>query len=140
MTWSMWTLISIALLIGEAAVPGTLFLAFFSLAAVLTAAITALFPSLSVSFQLILFSAASLLTLLALRPAVVNRMNQNRSPQPPIQQRAICITDIKVGNRGRVELQGTTWQALNIGESDLNQGAESIVESIEGLLVKVRAP
>jgi len=140
MTWSMWTLISIALLIGEAAVPGTLFLAFFSLAAVLTAAITALFPSLSVSFQLILFSAASLLTLLALRPTVVNRMNQNRSPQPPIQQRAICITDIKVGNRGRVELQGTTWQALNIGESDLNQGAESIVESIEGLLVKVRAP
>jgi membrane protein implicated in regulation of membrane protease activity len=136
----MWTLISIALLIGEAAVPGTLFLAFFSLAAVLTAAITALFPSLSVSFQLILFSAASLLTLLALRPTVVNRMNQNRSPQPPIQQRAICITDIKVGNRGRVELQGTTWQALNIGESDLNQGAESIVESIEGLLVKVRAP
>ncbi len=140
MTWSVWTLISIALLIGEAAIPGTLFLAFFSLAAFLTAAVTALFPSLSLSFQLVVFSVASLLMLLALRPAVVNRMSRNRSAQPPIPQRAVCITEIKAGNRGRVELQGTTWQALNIGESDLNQGAESIVDSIEGLLVKVRAP
>jgi membrane protein implicated in regulation of membrane protease activity len=140
MAWSVWILISIALLIGEAAIPGTLFLAFFSLAAFLTAAVTALFPALSVSFQLVIFSVASLLMLIALRPAVVNRMSRKRSDQPPTQQRAICITDIKAGNRGRVELQGTTWQALNIGEADLNQGADSIVESIEGLLVKVRAP
>ena len=139
MTWSLWTLISIALLIGEAVIPGTLFLAFFSLAAVFTAAATALFPTLSVSSQLIVFSVVSLLMLLALRPAVINRMGRSCSAQPSIQQRAVCITDIKAGNRGRVELQGTTWQALNIGESDLNQGAESIVDSIEGLLVKVRA-
>ena len=139
MDWSFWLLVSIALLLGEAVVPGTIFLVFFSLAGILTAGMSVILPSSSLLSQLLFFAFASLLSITALRPTVLNRLHKEREPKSVKQQRARCITDIRAGQRGRIELQGTTWQAVNIGDTDLRPGDETEVESIEGLTVKVRA-
>lgn len=140
MLWWVWLSIGIVLLIGEAIVPGTLFLVFFALAAGAMGILTAIVGDFSLTTQLTIFSTASIIALLALRPAIlalVNRPDTDTEISQIVGKRALCVADIPAGQRGRVELQGTTWQALNVGSEDLVAGAESTVVAIEGLLVQV---
>lgn len=142
MVWWVWLSIGIVLLIGEAIIPGTLFLVFFALAAGATGVVTALVGDLSLTTQLTLFATASISALLALRPgiiALVNRSETTKEVPEMIGKRALCLNNMGIGQRGRVELGGTTWQALNVGTSDLAEGSDSTVVAIEGLLVHIIA-
>lgn len=142
MVWWVWLSIGIVMLIGEALVPGTLFLVFFALAAVVMGALTAIDGDLSLTTQLTIFASASITALLALRPAILALLTRGDTTQEVpeiIGKRALCFSEIKVGQRGRVELRGTTWQALNVGKTDLPEGADTTVVAIEGLLVHVIA-
>ena len=143
MVWWIWVSIGIVLAIGEALVPGSIFLLFFALAACLVGILVSLVPDISLSYQLLCFSITAVALTLSLRPfllSLISRDDRSGSASEMIGQRGVCITDIPVGQRGKIELRGTCWNAINVGNADLAKGGETIVSSIEGLLVHVKTP
>ncbi len=140
MIWWLWISVALLLLIGEALVPGSVFLIFFALGAGLVGLISFLGGEMGLSLELTIFALSSLALCWGLRPLIrslINRGELRQSSPSVVGQRAICICDILQGQRGRVECRGTTWSATNTGRRDLTQGEEAIVEAIDGLLLKI---
>lgn len=143
MVWWLWISVALLLLIGEAVVPGSVFLIFFALGAGLVGLISFMGGEMGLSLELTIFALSSLALCWGLRPLIrslVNRGEPRQSSPSVVGQRAICISDIPRGQRGRVECRGTTWNASNTGRRDLMQGEEAIVETIDGLLLKITSP
>lgn len=90
--------------------------------------------------QWVFFGGFSLALLLFLRAPLLSLTRGKRSLQTDslIGERAVATTPIAVEERGRVELRGSTWDALNVGTSPLQTGDQCFVEGRVGLLLKVK--
>jgi membrane protein implicated in regulation of membrane protease activity len=141
MNWWIWILLGVALGIGEMAIPGTLFLIFFALASLVVGIVSTIFLDISLTSQLIIFGLSSVILLVLLRPTIIARLNrEDKVKEHPIEvgQKGVCICDIPRGSQGRIELAGSTWQALNVGDSDLKTGSHVLVVDRKGLLIEVQ--
>jgi hypothetical protein len=52
---------------------------------------------------------------------------------------AVVLEKLVAGGRGKVELRGSSWTALNVGVSDLEIGSRVRVQKVDGLTVHVVA-
>jgi membrane protein implicated in regulation of membrane protease activity len=66
-------------------------------------------------------------------------LNESKVVDTLIGEQAVAMDDIAVQSIGKAEMRGSTWNAQNVGVSPLKKGERCTVESVEGLVIRVRA-
>lgn len=116
----------------------TFVLLFFSLGALLTAGLAALFP-LSFPWQAAVFTAGSVISLVLLRSAFRRIFSGRERPEAEVPEFSpgvgVAVSDFKEG-KGRVDFAGTTWPA-RCAQGDPAAGEELRVTAREGLELTV---
>jgi membrane protein implicated in regulation of membrane protease activity len=140
MTWWIWVLIGFALLAIEFA-STTLHVAFFGLGGLFVALLVGLGWHGPLWAQLLVFTTFSLVALLLIRPPLMRKlkMNESKDVDTLIGENAIAMDDIAVHGFGKAEMRGSSWNAQNVGTATLTKGQRCTVESVEGLVIRVRA-
>ena len=139
-----WTLAGIVMLFFEMLIPG-LVIFFFGVGALVTALVCLVAPGLSVTWQLLLFLVFSLTALFSLRrwlkrvfTGQTTRTGElSDSEAEFVGERAVTVTEIPAGRRGKITFHGTRWAA----ESEEVIGADVAVEIVgkRSTILKVRA-
>jgi membrane protein implicated in regulation of membrane protease activity len=139
--WWLWAVGSLLLMAVELAAPGTFFFIFFAAGALITAIAKLVAPSLSPVWALILFCAASSVSMVFFRQKLL-KMRLFREPDPTnvdalSTTMAVALENIDPNNHGKVELRGAPWTALNAGKFMLRKGQRCKVTKVEGLNLEV---
>lgn len=138
MSWWLWILVGIALLVVEVSTPGGLFALFFGVGALLVAPLAAL--GAGETTQWLAFSVLSLVGLAALRGPLLRRLERSPAKAPElVGEEATLLEDLPAGGQGRAELRGTTWTAKAASGIPLKKGQRCLVERIDGLTLWLRA-
>jgi membrane protein implicated in regulation of membrane protease activity len=140
MSWWLWVLFGIGLLVVEMVTPGGLFALFFGVGAFLTAVAAALGAGPIV--QWLAFTAVSLLLLVTLRRTLQEKLF-SRGAAPPVQsdivgEEVTLLADLAEGGEVQAELRGVPWSARAASGLALRKGQRCRVERIEGLTLWVR--
>ena len=138
MSWWLWVLFGIALLVVELMTPGGLFALFFGVAAILTAILAAL--DVGATLQWLAFTAGSLVLLATLRRGLQERLF-SRATAPIDQivgQEVTLLADLPVGGEVQAELRGAPWSARAASGHALRKGQRCRVERVDGLTLFVR--
>ena len=140
MAWWAWIVLGGVLLVAEVFLPTDFFLVFFGVAAFVLGLLGLALPPLSPVVQWLLYAALSGLSLLVFRRRLQRRFSHKHdvSVDSIVGQAAVAQDAIAPGDRGRVELRGTTWTARNVGGGALGSGDRCVVEAIHGLSLDVR--
>lgn len=138
-TDALWLLAGLVLCVAE----------LFSLAFVLLSFGVAAFAAAAAAWlgaggpvSLAVFAVASLLTLFALRPLAVRRLHRGPGEAAATNAEALLGRDgvvrvaIPERGRGRVRVGGEDWAAM--ADEALPEGTPVVVESIEGVTLRVR--
>jgi membrane protein implicated in regulation of membrane protease activity len=139
MSWWIWVLFGIALLVVEMLTPGGLFALFFGVGALATSA--AALAGAPATIQWLTFTAISLVLLATLRRTLKDRLG--KSPSLPIDtlvgEDVVLLGEIPAGGEGQAELRGVPWKARVASGIPLRAGQRCKVERVEGLTLWVRA-
>lgn len=142
MAWWVWIVAGLALVVLELVVPGV-FLLFFGAAAIVVGIVAAAGAGLPLWAELLAFSVLSIASLLLFRGPLMRRMQAGGSGAAAIDdlsgELGVAQGDIPPGERGRIELRGTVWTAVNDGDQPLTQGARCRVVRADGLTLRVVA-
>jgi hypothetical protein len=143
MTWWIWALAGLALLILEIATPGGFILLFFGAAALVVATLVATDAAGPLWLQLLTFSALSVVSLLAFRGPILRRMKAGPGLPDPVDtlrgETVVLIEDVAPQAEGRAEFRGTSWTVRNVDDRRLARGETVRVENVEGLKLFVRS-
>lgn len=137
----IWILIGLILMLMEFAMPG-LIVFFFGVGAIV-AGVVCIFADISVNIQLVIFIVTSIGSLFLLRSSI-KRVFLGQSPdgneqidaQENIGKSAKAIEDITAGKIGKVEFQGTNWNAKAINE--ISSGDTVTITAQDGLVFSVK--
>lgn len=139
MSWWLWVLFGLALLVVEMLTPGGLFALFFGVGALATAVVAA--AGAGATWQWLLFTATSLVLLATLRRSLQEKLLGR--PTPPIDslvgQEVVLLGDLPAGGEGKAELRGVPWSARAASGIPLRAGQRCRVERVDGLTLWVRA-
>ncbi|MGH9456138.1 MAG: NfeD family protein [Thermoanaerobaculia bacterium] len=140
MPWWVWVLIGFVLLGIEFSSAG-LHIAFFGFGAIAVGVLVWLGIGGPLWVQLLLFTAISLASLLLFRKPLLRVLKLDRGPDridTLVGETAVTLDAIPAGARGRAELRGTAWSALNVATEALQPGARCVVERVDGLTIYIR--
>lgn len=139
MSWWLWVLVGFLLLCLEF-VATSMHVGLFAVGAFVVAIVVGLGVEMPMWAQIVLFTVASLLSFFFLRPLIVRRLrlDEKKVIDSLVGEQAITLEDIAAGGNGRAEMRGATWNARNIGETDLVRGQRCVVAAVEGLVIHVR--
>src|SRR6266568_2137153 len=139
MSWWLWVLAGIGLLVVEMLTPGGLFALFFGVGAILVAPLAAL--DAGPVWQWLAFTAVSVVLLATLRRPVQARLFDRE--RPPVDSlvgaEATLLVDLPEGGEGQAELRGSPWSARAVAGLALRKGQRCTVERIDGLTLWLRA-
>ena len=145
--WKLWLIAGIAFFIAEGVNPGTFALFFGGLGALGTALACFFLPYVAESgtWQLLIFAAASLSSLLLLRPRIV-RFTQKKAEPGDLgvftgrHARTLTVLRKNAAETGRVLFEGTEWPAALSSDApdEIPEGRAVEVVKMEGLTVCVR--
>ena len=140
MTWWMWVLLGF-LLLGIEMASTTLHVAFFGLGAIFVGILVGLGWDSPLWAQLLVFTASALVGLFLIRPPLMRklRFNEPKMIDTLVGEQAFPLDDIGARAIGKAEMRGSTWSAQNVGADTLRKGQRCTVESVEGLLIRIRA-
>ena len=142
MSWAVWTIFGIVLLIGELVTPGVFVMLFFGIAALLVALFAAIGAAPYLWMQCVLFALFCIVSLAFFRRPVL-RLLRNNSPNQKerldylVGERAVAHEVMPPGDDGKVEVRGSTWEARNVGSTLINKGSKVIVKAVKGLTLEV---
>jgi membrane protein implicated in regulation of membrane protease activity len=139
MTWWMWVLVGLGLLVLEMVTPGGLFALFFGIGA-LAVALLALAGAGGV-WQWIAFTVVSVGLLLGFRRTLRDRLAARAGPPMDsiVGEQAVLLGDLPAGGEGKAELRGTPWTARAASGIPLEAGQRCRVERVDGLTLWLRA-
>jgi hypothetical protein len=141
--WSLtpalvWAVIGLLLLIAEIATISFI-LCFIGLGALIVALTTWLGFTTSLTSQLIVFSASSLLLLFLLRKTAKKLFAGNADVPPDYAgQKVEVIKPIPIGGEGAIQYRGSDWIAFSDTSQTIPAGSVVQIENIEGIRVKVK--
>ncbi len=140
LTWWMWVLGGIVLLMLEMMSPGGFYMFFFGAGAVAVGLVSALGFGGPLWFQLLLFALLSIGALLLFRGRLLEWF-QRETPvvDTMVGEVVVLLEDVSTGETGKGEMRGTTWTVRNAGGDGLRQGQRCAVEKVDGLVLSVRA-
>jgi len=128
MTWWIWFLVGLALLLTE----------FLTLALGLVELAGIQFP---LSVQLLLFLVLSFGSLILLRKPLRLKL-EGKNAEVEVDQlegeTAVALEEIAVNGFGKAELRGTAWNARNVGDTPIAESQRCRVERVDGLTLWVR--
>lgn len=135
--WHWWAFAAL-LLIVELVVPGMFFL-WMAEAAVVTGLLLWAFPSLAFEYQVIAFSAMSLVSIVIFRKYLKRHPIETDQPLLNLRTaqyvgRVFTLEHPIVDGRGRIRVDDTTWK---IRGEDTPAGAKVRVVDAEGVVLKV---
>lgn len=141
LTWWIWLLAGLFLMMAELLLPTGFFLFFFGVGSVATAILAAagLLPSFVP--QGLAFIAISLVCVALLRKPLLGKFhfrNRDEAVDSLVGETAKSLETIPPQAIGKVELRGSAWSALNTGTAPIPYDVRCRVEKIEGLTLHVR--
>jgi inner membrane protein len=142
MPWWSWMLFGAALLAVEIMSPGSFFVLFFGVGAIVVGTLTGLDLVAEPWVEWLLFSVFSVGSLLVFRGPLLARFQRSRTSTVGtdgfVGESAILLDDLEPGAVGRAELRGSVWAARSHEPARLARGAQCRVESVDGLTLWVR--
>ena len=141
MTWWLWVLLGLVLMVGEVLTPGGFYIVFFGCGAIV-AGICKLLGLNSLALEGLVFVVSSVALLMLFRNRLLARFKTTDKDLPLdnlAQEIAVALEVIPSGAIGKVELRGTSWTAQNLGELPIEPKRRCKVERTEGLTLFVRA-
>jgi len=142
MLWWHWLLLGVVLIALEMAASGGFYIIFFGVAAVIVALLALFDLAGPLWFELLLFSALSVASLLFFRNPIMRRLNLEGGAadiDTLAGETGSVLEPMPPGGNGRVELRGTSWSARNLGTTPLTNGARCTVIRSERLTLLVKA-
>jgi membrane protein implicated in regulation of membrane protease activity len=138
MSWWLWVLFGIGLLVVEMMTPGGLFALFFGIGALLTAAAAA--AGAGATAQWLAFTVVSLVLLATLRRTLLERLSARSAPAVKniVGEEVTLLADLPEGGEVKAELRGVPWSARAASGLALRKGQRCRVERIDGLTLLVR--
>ena len=139
MSWWLWVLFGVGLLVVEMLTPGGLFALFFGVGALLTAVLAA--AGAGETAQWLAFPAFSLVLLGTLRRTLLKRLAARDAPPVDslVGEEVLLLGDLPAGGEAKAELRGVPWSARAASGLALPKGQRCRVERVEGLTLWVRA-
>jgi membrane protein implicated in regulation of membrane protease activity len=138
MLWWHWLVIGLILVALEMAASGGFYVIFFGIAALAIAGLHVLDWAGPVWFQLVLFSALSILSLVLFRSPLMRWMQfdgPGKDVDSLVGDIALPLEDIAAGAVGRAELRGAVWSARNQDATTLARGERCKVVSVDRLTI-----
>ncbi len=139
MSWWLWVLLGIGLLVVEMVTPGGLFALFFGVGALCVAALSALGAGPIV--QWLVFTAVSLVLLATLRRTLRERLLGGKGGpaiDTLIGAEVTLLGDLAGDGEAQAELRGVPWSARAVAGLTLRKGQRCRVERVEGLTLWLR--
>jgi len=139
MSWWIWVLFGLALLVVEMVTPGGLFALFFGAGALCVAVVAA--AGVTPVAQWIAFPVLSVLLLATLRGRLQQRLRSSGSAPVDalVGEEVLLLEDLPAGGEGKAELRGVPWSARAAGGVALVAGQRCKVERVDGLVLYVKA-
>lgn len=140
LSWWLWLLLGILLLVLELMTPGGFYVLFFGAGAILVGLLAAAGIAGGPAMQWLLFAVISLAALLLFRKPLQRRTETKLSRQVDAltDDVAIAMGDIGLRQFGKAELRGTAWNARNVGDTVIAAGQRCRVERVDGLTLDIR--
>jgi hypothetical protein len=141
MTWWQWLVVGLVLVALEMAAAGGFYIIFFGIAAIAIAGLRLVDMAGPIWFQLLLFSAISVASLIVFRQRLLRQWQKPGAPadiDSLVGDTAFALDDISPGEVGKVELRGTTWSARNSTARVITKGSRCTVIRTERLTLFVR--
>jgi len=138
MQWWHWLALGLILVALEIAASGGFYVLFFGIAALVIGSLNLFGIAGPTWFQLLLFSAIAVVSLLVFRSPVLRLMQgdgASRDIDSLVGETAVPMEDIAAGEIGRAELRGTVWSARNASAEPLVRGRRCRVVRVDGLLI-----
>ena len=137
--WQVWAIVAVVCLILELS-SGDFFIICFSIGAVF--AVTGAAAGLSVYWQVALFAAFSLLSVLFVRPIALRYLHKNEPNKPSNADALLGRTGrvaeaIKPGQNGYVQIDGDLWRAVSTSTEDIPVGTSVRVVGRESTVITV---
>jgi len=143
MSWSSWMLFGAALLLVEVMMPGSFFVLFFGVGAVVVGALVGVGAVAEPWLQWLLFSAISVGSLVGFRSRLLAMLQQGRTStvgtETFVGESATLLDDLEPGAVGRAELRGSVWSVRSDDATRIVRGQRCRVEKVDGLTLWVRA-
>jgi len=137
MTWWLWILLGVGLLVVEILTPGGLFALFFGVSALVVGGLAAL--GLGPAWvQWLAFAAVGVLLLAALRSRVSSLLRREPPVGALVGELAVPAEDLAPGATGRAELRGSPWTATNASGVALSRGQRCRVVRVEELVIFIQ--
>jgi hypothetical protein len=140
MAWWFWIVLGAVLLGAEVIISADFYLVFFGIAALVVGLLAVFGVALPVWGQWLLFAALAIVGLVVYRSRWKRKLlTADRVMLPELEgEFGVALADIAAGARGRVDLRGSAWDALNEGVSRLTAGDRCVVVRVDGLTLHVR--
>lgn len=140
LSWWLWVVLGLVLAAIELATPGGFFVIFFGVSAVVVGLLELAGLARAPWLQWLLFPVIAVVALRLFRKPLLTMLSTSEPPSVDslVGEVAVAVADIAVGQHGRAELRGTTWQARNVGEYGVLAGQRSRVVAVEGLTLDIR--
>jgi len=135
-SWWMWFIVGVVLLLAEFATPGAFYLFFFGLGAIAVGLLGGLGIQPPLAVQLVLFVVFSIGLLVLLRRRLRLRFDSklpDREVDNVVGEIAVTLEEIPVDAVGKAELRGSVWNARNVGDTPLAPNQRCAVLRVEGL-------
>jgi inner membrane protein len=141
MSWWLWLLCGIGLLLLELLTPGGFFILFFGVGAILVGLLAWSGLAGPDWVQWLLFGTFSAAALLIFRKPLLKKLRRTSTHEVDsmIGETAVALVDIAVQQIGKAELRGSAWTAQNTGNSAIAAGQRCRVEGMHGLTLYIRA-
>ena len=139
MVWWGWMVLGLVLLIAEMVTPG-LFLLFFGVGALVVGFLDLAGVGGPAWMQWVIFSASSIVSMLLFREPLLKRLKQRETGDMDKldNEFAVAMEEIATDAMGKAELRGSPWSAKNVGAATIARGQRCRVESVDGLMLRVR--
>ena len=141
MVWWHWMVLGLFLAALELVSPGSFFIIFFGVAALLVGLLDLWGLAGPVWVQWLIFAILSVVSLLVFRNPLLRLV---RADQPNaslvdalITETAHALEDIGPDEFGRVELRGSAWSAKNVATQKILKGQRCTVQRVDGLKLYV---
>jgi len=141
MSWWIWVIGGLGLLVLEVTSPGGFFAVFFGAGAILVGVARLLGWSGPAWAEWLLFSLLSVVSLVLFRRPLMRHFDL--TPRKPVDrlegEAAVVQEEIAPGGVGKAEMRGSSWSARTAGPLALKAGQRCRVEKVEGLTLWLRA-
>ena len=140
MAWWHWIVVGLILIALEMAASGGFYVIFFGIAAIAIGLLHALDLAGPLWFQVLLFSAISVGSLVLFRRPFMRWMKLDMpgsDVDSMIGETAVPLEDIDAGAVGRAELRGTVWSARNRANAAVRKGQRCTVVAVDRLMIFV---